>query len=138
MADEAYRLLQQDEDDVGEGPDSPTLTSPFLHQDGNGNGHVQYARRSNIRSNRRGRAPLRGLLGSVSSILCLPKAWIAIFLGLLTLLLGFAFWTPAQPPTPAQSPTPAQPPATSDAIFKVSLSRFQVKDGTNTCFRRRC
>ena len=133
MADEAYRLLQQDEDDVGEDPDSPMLTSPFLQQDGNGNGHAQYTngellqrRRSSIRSGRRGGAPLRRLFGSVRSILCLSKARIAIFLGLITLLLGFVFWTPAQPP------------ATNDAIFKVSFAQFQAKGGTNTYFRRRC
>ena len=129
MADETYRLLQQDEDDVGEDADSLMLTSPFLQQDGNRNGHAQYAngelpqwRRFSIRSGRRGGAPLRRLFGSVRSILCLSKARIAIFLGLLTFLLGFAFWTPAQPP------------ATNDAIFKVGFARFQAKDGTNTCF----
>jgi len=125
--DEAYRLLQQDEDDVGEDPDLPMITSPFLHrQDGNANGDARWSRTS---SGWRGRASEGRLLGSARAILCPTTARTVLSLGLLTLMLGVTFWT---------TRTPALPPVVEDSIFKVSFARFQTYGYTNAYLCRRC
>src|SRR5258706_4906346 len=130
--DEAYRhrLLQQQEqedqvgEDSGEDEDLQMITSPFVHHhEENGNANGEPPRRwSRTRSGRPGRTSPKRLFGPVRSIFCPLRARVGLFLGLLTLLLAFAFWT---------IKTPALPPVTDNVtdnnIFKVSFARFKAK-----------
>ena len=128
--DEAYRHRLLHEDDVAEDPDFPMITSPFLHHhDGNDNGHGQYAngersqwRGSRARSRWQRRISSGRFFGSVRLFPCELTARTGVILGLLMLLLVFAFW-------PTKSP--GSPPVVEDSIFKVSFPQFQAKNGTN-------
>lgn len=131
--DEAYRhrLLRQQEQedevgkDAGEDEDLQMITSPFLHyHEGNVNAngeHPQY-RWSRTRSGWRGRTSLTRLFGPVRSIFGQLTARAGLFLGLLTLLLVFAFWTIKTPSLP-----PVTDNATGNDMFKVSFARFKAK-----------
>ena len=126
--DEAYRhrLLRQQEhedeagEDVGEDEDLQMMTSPFLHyHEGNVNANGEHPKWRWSGSGTRGRTSLKRIFGPVRSIFCQFTARAGLFLGFLTLLLVFAFWTITTPRVTDN--------ATDNDMFKVSFARFKAK-----------
>ena len=122
-----------------EDTDFPMITSPFLHRhDGKDNGHRQYANRerrwSRSWSGWQRRISSGRSFGFVRLFPCPSTARIGVFLGLLMLLLIFAFWTtksPELPPVaypPVTDPPVTGPPVTDPPVMDPLVTDPPVTD----------
>jgi len=134
---EAYRPLRQDEDDAEDALDLPIIMTPSFSPRQNGHTNGKPPAWSRNRHGWRGRASLGRLFVSIRSLFCPTTARTALSVALLTVLLGFAFWTTKTPAeTPAKTPAlPPEPkPKDREVIFKVSPARLQANHDTNLFF----